>query len=144
MKPWLRILLAIIMTGFIAIILVYKLVYNKPHPDYEKEKAVYTLMAKDLYDQYKMDKTAADTKYTGKVIEVDGSLSKIEETDSLLIAVFVFNQGMFGDEGIRVTLLPDFVEQAKKLTPESTVKLKGYCTGYNDTDVILEKGSIVQ
>lgn len=144
MKLWIRLLLAVVMTGFIVAVLVYKLVYNKPHPDYEKEKATYTLSAQELYHAFKQNKDQASPKYSGQVIEVDGTISKIEEADTLVIVAFIFEQGDFGDEGVRVTMLPDFKDKARQLPPGTALKLKGLCTGYNDTDVILEKGSIVE
>jgi hypothetical protein len=57
--------------------------------------------------------------------------------------VFVFEQGDFGDEGIRCTMLPKYNFEAGKLQPDVEIKVKGYCTGYNETDVILEKCSII-
>ena len=72
-----------------------------------------------------------------------GKLSKIEASDSLVTAVFVFGQGDFGDEGIRCSMLPKYSFEAGKLQPDGEIKVKGYCTGYNETDVILEKCSII-
>ena len=64
--------------------------------------------------------------------------------DSLVIAVFVFNQGMFGDEGVRCTMLHGQTKLAANISKGNTVKIKGFCSGYNDTDVILEKCSLIQ
>jgi hypothetical protein len=142
MRTWLKILLSIFMLGLICLILVYIFVYNKAHPDYEKIKPDYTLAASDLHEFYKTSRTESEIKYNGKVIEVSGPLTRIETTDSLVIAVFVFNQGMFGEEGIRCTMLPSLNEDAKKLMPGNSYHIKGYCSGFNDSDVILEQCSI--
>jgi hypothetical protein len=142
MKTWVKIILGLFVFGIVAIVLVYVFVYNKSHPDFEKMKPDYTVSASEFYNSYKANTTGSETKYNGKVIAVTGILSKIEATDSLVIAVFVFNQGMFGDEGIRCTMLPKFNEEAKKLQPGNQYKIKGYCTGFNDPDVILEQCSI--
>ncbi|MHC1707665.1 MAG: hypothetical protein AB9842_09100 [Bacteroidales bacterium] len=144
MKLWIRLLLAAVMFGFIAGILVYKLVYNKPHPDYQHEKAAYSVSAKDLFDQFKLNTSEAGLKYNGQIIEVAGTISKIEASDSLFVVAFVFEEGMFGDEGIRISLLPEVMDKADKLSQGAEIKLKGLCTGFNDTDVILEQGSIVE
>ena len=144
MKTWIKIILGLFVLGIIAAVLVYFFVYNKPHPNYEKMDAAYTLTATDLYQSYTTNKTSAGTKYNGKVVALSGRLSKVEVTDSLTTCVFVFNKGMFGDEGVRCTMLPDNSDLAKKLQPDGEVRLKGYCTGFNDTDVILEKCSIVK
>ena len=143
MKPWLKIVLVLSLTSFIAAALVSYLLYNKPHPDFEKMKADYSLAAADLYKVFTIDKTGAGTKYNGKVITVTGKLTKVENADKLTTCVFVFDQGMFGDEGLRCTMLPKYKVLAGKLQPGSEIRIKGYCTGFNETDVILDKCSII-
>ncbi len=143
MKTWVKIFLGLVVLGLVALFFVYKFVYNKQHPDYENIEASYNLNAQDLFQAYKTNKEAASAKYNGKVIALTGKLSMMETADSLVTAVFVFSQGDFGDEGIRCTMMQKFNEAADKLQPDGEVKLKGYCTGYNETDVILEKCSII-
>jgi hypothetical protein len=143
MKTWIKIVIGLVVVGIIGLFLVYKFVYNKQHPDYENIEPAYTLTAPELYQAFKTGKDAASVKYNGKVIALTGKLSKVETADSLVTAVFVFNQGDFGDEGIRCTMLRKFNDEASKLQPDGEVKVKGYCTGYNETDVIFEKCSII-
>lgn len=143
MKKALKITGILIVAGLIGAVLFYQFVINKPHPDYDKAEAEYTVNAAELYDEYRQDKLSANEKYNGKVIEIVGNLSKIEQTDSLKVAVFVFNRGMFGDEGIRISMLPKYDDHIQKLKLPAGVTLKAYCTGYNDVDVVLKKGSIV-
>ncbi len=138
-----KILLGLFVVGLIAGFLVYKFVYNKQHPDYENVAPSVTINAQDLYRAFKDNKDAASHLYNGKMIAITGKLGKIEAVDTLVTAVFVFNQGMFGDEGIRCTMLKKLNDAARKLQPDGEVRIKGYCTGYNETDVILEKCSIV-
>jgi hypothetical protein len=134
----------IMFVGVIAGSLMYAFVYNKAHKDYENIKPDYTISASELYNSFKANTTASGTKYNGKVLSVTGKLTKVETTDSLVIGVFVFYCGMFGDEGIRCTMLPKFNEEAKKLQPGNVYNIKGYCTGFNDPDVILEQCSIIK
>ncbi|MEI7982220.1 MAG: hypothetical protein WCI71_11250 [Bacteroidota bacterium] len=143
MKTWVKIVSGLVTVGIIAAFLVYFFIYNKPHPDYETMDATFTVTAGDLYKAFTADKTLAGNKYNGKVIEVSGRLSKVEVSDSLTTCVFVFSQGVFGDEGLRCTMLKKFSGEARKFQPDGEVKLKGYCTGFNDTDVILDKCSIL-
>jgi len=119
-------------------------VYNKPHRDYESAEADYQIGAIDCYQKFTSLTEGAESVYTGKILEISGIPSKIETGDSLCVVVFVFNEGMFGDEGIRCTMLPGHHEKAKLLSMNETVKIKGYCTGFNDTDVVLEHCSIVE
>jgi hypothetical protein len=144
MKKWLKIILVLAVIGIIAALLVYKFVINKPHPDYATMKPEATINAAELYKQYKENKVLADSLFTGKLIEVSEILAKTEETDTTVIAVFVFSQGDFGDEGLRCVFLPSFKEKAKQLKTGNKVKIKGFCTGYNDTDVVLEQCSLVE
>jgi len=144
MKLWIKIIFVLIVLGFIGAILVYFFIYNKPHPDIEKMEPAYSVSAEDLYNSFISNRKVSEEKYNGKVIEITGILSKIEASDSTVIIVFVFNQGMFGDEGIRCSVLEKFHSEARSLQPESMVRIKGYCSGYNDTDVILEQSAIVK
>jgi hypothetical protein len=144
MKTCVKIILSLFVAGIITAVLIYTFVYNKSHPDYEKIKPDYTLSASELYNSFKSNTTGSEIKYNGKVLSVSGTLTKVESTDSLVIVVYVFNQGMFGDEGIRCTMLPKFNEEAKKLQPGNIYNIKGYCTGFNDSDVILEQCTIIK
>ena len=144
MNKWLKIVLILAAIGIVAAILVYKLYINKPHKDIENAKADFKLKAEVLYNEYVTDKATADLKYNGKVIEISGNLSETEIADTLVVATFVYKQGDFGDEGIRCTMLPKFNEETKKIASGTEVKIKGFCAGFNDIDVILEKASLVK
>jgi hypothetical protein len=143
MKTWIKLLLAAFVAGIIGIALIYVFIYNKPHPNYEKMVPQFRLTAQELYTSYKTNKPSAEKRYNGQLIEITGQLGHVEARDSIAIAVFVFENGMFGDEGVRCTMIPKFNEDAKKLISGGNIKIKGYCTGYNDSDVILEQCSIL-
>jgi len=138
MNKSLKILIAITAVGLIAAYLVYELYYNKPHPDYEEKMAVYTLSAEELYHQFETNTDSANNKFTGKIIRITGKMDKVEVTDSLTIGVIALSTGLFGDQGIRCTMLPKYAEKAQTLKTPKKVRIKGLCSGYNDTDVILE------
>jgi hypothetical protein len=142
MKRWMKIIAALSVIALLAALYVWFFVYNKPHRDYEKAEPDHILAAEELFDAYRNDKDRADSLYTGMVIQIYGTLDKVEVADSIITAVFVFEQGMFGDEGIRCVMLPDFHEAITSFESGDAVKLKGYCTGYNETDVIIEKSSL--
>ncbi|HRX97373.1 MAG TPA: hypothetical protein P5514_10545 [Bacteroidales bacterium] len=152
MKTWHKILIIMFILGTIGAALGYKFVYNKPHPDYlslkpdrdfEKATPDFQITALDLFSAYRNDKKSAELKFNGKVVEIAGLISKVEEADSLTIAVFVMDQGMFGDEGIRCTMLPNHTRAIEALTG-SEITIKGFVSGYNDTDVIFEKCSLIK
>ncbi len=143
-KKWLAALRIIALIGIIAAILVYIFVYNKPQPDYAKEKPDFTLNAEQLFKEFQSNPTTAGAKYNGKVLAVDGNLNSIEKSDSLLIAVFAVEEGMFGDEGIRFSFIPELRSEIESVAPGTAITIKGYCTGYNDTDVVMEHCSLVK
>ena len=74
MKKWIKVLIALVIVGAVAAGLVYQFVYNKPHPDYEMEPAVYSLQAEMLFEEFKNNTQKASEKYNGKVIEVTGEI----------------------------------------------------------------------
>ncbi len=120
---------------------VWIFVYNKPHRDFEKAKPDIVESARQCYQNFKTNPKAAEG---GKVLEIFGIPSKIEHTDSLVVVVFAFQKGMFGDEGIRCTVLPGYRKEASRLSLHDTLYIKGFCSGYNGTDVILEDCSILK
>ncbi|MFC1732386.1 hypothetical protein ACFL6I_18940 [candidate division KSB1 bacterium] len=142
-KNIIYIAIAVILAGIIVTFFALKYL-NKPPSTFEDAKAVYSISAQNFYDEYQIDKNTASQKYTGKVIEISGKYYTIEVVDQFIKIVFVFSQGMFGDQGIRCTMLPKYNEKAKSLPENSKITLKGYCSGYNDTDIILEKCIIVE
>jgi len=141
MNKWLKIFIGLVLIGIIAAGLGYKFIYNKPHKDYVKAEADFSLTSQELFAEYQNNRQSAEQKFNGKVVKISGMLKYVETPESLTIAVFVMQEGMFGDEGIRCTMLPDFAKNINSLTGKEVI-IKGYCTGYNDTDVILEKCSI--
>jgi len=76
-------------------------------------------------------------------LEVNGFLTAVETSGELVIAVFGLDEGMFGVEGVRVTMLPNHRDAVKNHDQSEQITLKGFCAGFNDPDVIIEKGSVV-
>ncbi len=144
MKKWLIVLLVLFVLGLTGAGLVYKYIYNKPHRNFEMAKPDFVLPAKELFESYRNMRKDAEQKFNGKVLDISGKLKSVEVSDSLVIVVFTFAEGLFGDEGIRCTMLPKYNAEAEDLSPDAAIEIKGYCTGYNDTDVILEKCSLIK
>ncbi|MBU2554348.1 MAG: OB-fold putative lipoprotein [Bacteroidetes bacterium] len=139
-KLWLLILLA---AGLLGGTYVWFFVYNKPHRNIETASPDYILTAESLYTHYSNKSTPEGENYDGAVLQISGIPTSIETVDSLRIVVFAFTEGVFGDEGIRCTLLPSHHQYLKSIVPGRPVTLKGLCSGYNGTDVILEQCSII-
>jgi len=144
MKKWIKFLLLAIVLGAFTVFLVFKFYINKPHPDFEKLRPDYITSTEEIYKEFTSDKFNSEKKYNGKIVQLTGILDKIESYDSIIVAVFVFKVGDFGDEGVRCTMLPKFNEEISKFNLKTPITLKAFCSGYNDTDVILENGSIIK
>lgn len=136
-----KVVLALLATGVLVGAYVYFFMLNKSHPDYENLEADLNISAIELY---KDCQNGNALKYTGKILEVYGTPTHVETADTRIILVYVYNEGLFGPEGIRATLLPDFNEKTIEVDLSQPILIKAYCTGFNDTDVILEKASIIQ
>ena len=122
---------------------VWFFVYNKPHRNIENTTPEYTETARSLYTHYHGGHNSNHKNMDGTVVEFTGIPSKIEKNDSLVVLVFSFNRGLFGDEGIRCTMLPNYNQLISHYNFSQSLTIKGFCAGYNDTDVVLEQCSIV-
>jgi hypothetical protein len=143
-KTIFRSILVLFALGIISAGLIYQFVINKPHPDYAKAKPTHIVTAADLFESFRSDRNSAEAKFNGQVVLMTGRLDKIEISEEQVTGVFVFDQGVFGDEGIRCTMLPDHAQSLKGLPENSEIQIKGYLTGFNDTDVILEQCSLIR
>lgn len=145
MKNWLKILIALAVVGAIAVFLVLKFYVNKPHADIENATPAYTMAASELWKQYNTDLKLSDSLYTGKVIEVTGNLSRADKSDTLTFAVFVMEaDSMFGDKSIRCEMLPKYGAETSSIAPGTEVKIKGFCNGFDQTDVKFSKCSVLK
>lgn len=141
-KKYWKVLAGLAFAGILAALYTWFFIYNKPHPDYENLEAEYQFPSEKLYAEYRENTAVTNSKYTGKMISINGKLDYVENTAHQTILVFVFEQGMFGDEGIRCSLLENYKITASDLEPGTEVRVKGMCTGYNETDVIIEKCTV--
>lgn len=145
MKRLLRIAIVLAIIGVVAAALVWKFYVNKPHDDIEKTAPAYSITAKEIWRQYNSDLKIADSLYTGKVIELSGQLDRADKQDSLVYAVFVMEvDSMFGDKSVRCEMLQKYNEETLSIGKGTEIKIKGFCTGYDQTDIKLSKCSIVK
>jgi hypothetical protein len=143
MKTWIKILIALFLLGLVAGALMYVFVYNKPHRDIAAAKPDFYLTAAELFDAFRNDQGAAELTFNGKVVQLEGVVDDKDTLDEIVILVFIFDDGIFGPEGVRCTMLPDWGERAMEFQVGDFVTIKGLCTGYTGVDVILEKCSVV-
>ncbi|MBC7424290.1 MAG: hypothetical protein H7334_12660 [Ferruginibacter sp.] len=99
--------------------------YNKPRESAADKTAVVTLSAMALYKQYEANENAANQKYLGKVIEVQGSVSAISQQNGLAVLSLTtgnpasaINCQLFTSDKISAVKVGD------------AVAIKGKCTGF--------------
>lgn len=143
MKKQITIITILLAAAVIVVGIFYFLVYNKPHTDYIRAKVDMEIGAADLYHAFTDNEQAAEAAYIGKILKIDGSVGYIEEHATMLIVGFVFQEGLFGAQGIRCIMLENQYEQATALQPGKHVRIKGLCTGFTGHDVVLEHCSFV-
>lgn len=145
MKKLLRIAIILAAIGVVAAALIWKFYINKPHEDIENATPAYSMAADEIWKQYNTDFKNADSIYTGKVIELSGKMNRVDKSDSLVYAVFVMEvDSMFGDKSVRCEMLPKYSEEASAIPEGSDVRIKGFCTGFDQTDIKFSKCSIVK
>jgi hypothetical protein len=144
MKRIYIIIAAVLLIAAGAFFIIYKYGSYKPQPArVNVGPTEVKINAKRLWVDYSMNKDIADPKYTGKVIEVTGTIMRVEVIGNKTIVVFAFKKGDNGDEGIRITMLPEFAQASKGINPFKNVTIKGLCKGYNGQDINMEDGSII-
>jgi hypothetical protein len=145
MKKWLWILLILFLLGLISAFCVWKFYINKPHTDIENTQPAYTMTAQELWKLYNADLKLSDSLYTGKIIEVTGNLSRIDKSDTVVYAIFVMEiDSMFGDKSVRCEMLPKYQNETSTITKNAPIKVKGYCNGFDQTDIKFSKCSIIK
>ncbi len=133
-----KIIIAILLLGGIAAATAYYL-FQKPVESLEKAKPEATFTASALYDSFDSNEAAASEAYSGKVIEVSGTLTEImKNEDGSTTLVLASDHPIYG---VKCRLDPDF-KLSNILTEGSVVKLKGLCTGFN-ADVELNQSIIL-
>ena len=100
--------------------------YHKPRTGTVQTKAAYTLDAETLYKEFSANEAAANERYNGKIIQVQGIVSQvIENANGVLIVLRA------GDEmgGVSCSFTNDI---EKKTWPQSGVQvtIKGRCSGF--------------
>ena len=117
-------------------------IYNKPHKNYEKAEADFTLTANELYDAFNDNAADAGEMYRDKVVQVTGTVDEISELqDSSTALIFGADNAMMG--GINAKLSTDYFsddeyrQELKKVNSGDQVSVKCRCVGF-DQDLISE------
>ena len=143
MKKKLPLIIGIIVIGILCGVGIAVYMYNKPHRNIENATADFTLKAADFVAEYTGDEEAANLKYLGKVICVEGDIidKKVEPNG---IAEFTLIDSY---EGLTASFDSTYVvnnyDLLNSYEPGQIIKIKGKCDGYQMLrGVSLTKSSI--
>jgi tRNA_anti-like len=98
-----------------------------------REGRAVTVTAKELYDDYRTNALSADTKYKDKVVQVTGTVHRVEKDNFRRVAVELETEG---DAVIRCDFPRDAAAQVEKLKNEQKVTIRGRCKGRGKKDEI--------
>ena len=101
--------------------------YNKPHVDIHKASADLIVMAEEVLQDYESNESKANRKYVDRIIEVEGRITKVSFDNGNSIVTL---EGEAGKPGIICQMLPEHNLNVLKNKEQSSVKIKGICTGY--------------
>ena len=95
--------------------------YKKPRTTAASQQTDFTLSADEFYKQFETNETAANQKYTGKILEVSGTVGEVQQTDSTLSVLLTAKDAMGGVNCSMATT------EAASLQQDKTVTIKGKC-----------------
>jgi len=145
MKKFLKIAGILAIFGLVAAALIWKFYINKPHEDIDKATPAFSITTEEIWKQYTSDEQKSNLMYNNKVIELTGTVGQVIDNDTLVTVAFIMEaDSMFGNKSISCEMSNKYNEDAKLLSNGITVKIKGFCTGFDQIDIKLNKCSIVK
>ena len=94
--------------------------------DTAKKKSAYTVDAQDFIEEFRLNDSLANKKYTDKIITVNGKVSEIETADTTVNIKFI--DSATGSYAI-FAFQEQHVAEAKKVKVGDSISIKGSCSG---------------
>ncbi len=114
--------------------------YNQKMPSMVGQKAEMTLSAADLYAAFEADETAANARYLGKILAVEG---QVREANTLPDGTVKLVLDTGKDFGVLCEFDPNTPHKRTRFEPGERLTLKGECAGLN-FDVLLSRCAVVE
>lgn len=114
--------------------------WNKPHQDMTKAKPIHEVAADALVGEFQADETASNTKYLGKVIQVNGVVREASMNEDGSAQILLESSDLLAS--VSCNLSAEHADQIAGLKAGDTVDIKGECTGVL-MDVVMERCVIV-
>jgi hypothetical protein len=111
----------------------------KPHRNVAGEDAVATVDASHLYSEFASNENAAGKKWVGKVIEIAGKISSVNDAGNYVSVILKAS----ADGAINCSILKKDLNPGEHLKIGDAVTIKGKCAGFlmdvNMVDCIIKK-----
>jgi tRNA_anti-like len=126
-KPWLKRILIVVMVLVVVLAGVYWYYATEKFSDTTDRESSYTVNALDLIHEFIENDSAANKKYTEKIITVNGRISELEAPDTSTVNVKFIDPatGSFAIFAFQDTHLAE----GKNLKAGDSVSIKGSCSG---------------
>jgi hypothetical protein len=116
---------------------IYKVL--KPHRNAAGEDAFATIAATNLYNEFAANENAAGKKWIGKVIEINGKISSVNDAGNYVSVILQAS----ADGAINCSILKKDLNADDHLKNGDSVTIKGKCAGFlmdvNMVDCVIKK-----
>ena len=125
--------------GLVLLLVIAWFVFlNLPKASFKNKAADFNIEANAFYHEFETNEKKSNTKYTGKTIEVSGTIAEISTDKQSATVVMLESDNPMN--GIMCTLEG---KPSKELQIGQKISIKGLCTGYL-MGVIMNKCTITQ
>jgi hypothetical protein len=133
MKPWVKKLLIFGFVGLLAGVFAIWYIFNEKFTDTKERETAFIVNANNFIKEFETNDSLANKKYTEKIIAVTGSVSEIEEADSIVNIKMI-------DTTTQSYIIFAFQEaemaKTKKIKQGDNVTIKGSCSGGIYSDIL--------
>lgn len=105
---------------------IYWYVATDTFADTSNRKAAFTVKAADFINEFNTNDTAANKKYTDKIVTVSGRVSAVEAADTTVN--IKFTDSTTGSYAI-FAFQEQHLNEAKTVKPGDSISIKGSCSG---------------
>jgi len=135
MKKFLKVLLVLLIIFIIGMIIFF----NLPKSNIKKKDAAFTMNTQMIYNAFNKNENAANKKYLGKVLEIEGKIidKSLDRRDAGVIRL-----SQSKNSEVMVSLTNDQTSKLNNYKVGDVIKVKAKCNGFIQ-EVVFDKGIIL-
>ncbi len=121
--------------------------YTRTNKNLASAKADFVLVATDLIKEYESNDSLSAKKYNGKILELTGQVKAVEKDDKGYFTIVIGDNNSMS--AIRCAIDSLHKDRVTGLINQSSVTIRGACTGYNKdemglgSDIILNRCVVI-